>query len=291
MEAFEYAVPRTLAEAYAHLGNGKRTALLAGGTDLIIQLREYRRSCDQVIDLKHIPELTSFHVTAAGVLEIGAAVPLARIYEDAEIRRRWSVLIDAASMIGGIQVQGRASLGGNLCNASPAADSPPALIVLGATLRIGSAAGFREIPVADFFLGPGRSTLQPGELLVQIVVPPLPARSGGFYHRFTPRNEMDIAVASAGAWLQISADGQRIEAARVAIGAVGPTPLAVPAAAEALAGQTPGDAAFTRAGEAAAATARPITDMRGSAAQRRHLIKVLTERALQGALQRAREAR
>ncbi len=291
MEAFDYVAPRTLAEAYAHLGNGKRTALLAGGTDLIIQLREYRRSCDLVIDIKHIPELTAVNTTAAGAIEIGAAVPLAQLYEDAEIRRRWPALVDAASIIGGIQVQGRASLGGNLCNASPAADSPPALMVLGATLRIGSVSGSREIPVADFFLGPGRNALQPGELLVQIGVPPMPARSGAFYHRFIPRNEMDIAVASAGAWLQLTSDGGRIEAARVAVGAVAPTPLAVPVAAEVLIGQAPGDAVFTRAGEAAAATARPITDMRGSAPQRRHLIKVLTERALQAALQRAREVR
>jgi len=291
MEAFEYVAPRTLAGVYGHLGNGKGIALIAGGTDLIIQLRESRRSCNQVVDIKHVPELTSVNITSAGLLEIGAAVPLAQLYEDAEIRRRWPALIDAASIIGGIQVQGRASLGGNLCNASPAADSPPALMVLGATLRVGSASGSREIPVADLFVGPGRNALQPGELLLQIVVPPMAAHSGAFYHRFTPRNEMDIAVASAGAWLQLSPDGGRIEAARVAIGAVAPTPLAVPAAAEALAGQAPGDAAFARAGEAAAAAARPITDMRGSAAQRRHLVKVLTQRALQGALQRAREAR
>ncbi len=291
MEAFEYVAPRTLAEAFAHLGNGKRTALLAGGTDLIIQLREYRRSCDLVIDVKHIPELTSITVTASGELEIGAAVPLARIYEDPGVCSRWPALVDAASIIGGIQVQGRASLGGNLCNASPAADSPPALMVLGARLRVGSSSGLRELPVSEFFLGPGRNALQPGELLVQVVIPPLAVRAGAFYHRFIPRNEMDIAVASAGAYLQLSPDGQRVEAARVAIGAVAPTPLAVPAAAEVLVGQAPGELAFARAADAASAAARPITDMRGSVAQRRHLIKVLTRRALQGALLRAREVR
>lgn len=291
MEAFEYFAPGTLAEAYACLGNGKRTALLAGGTDLIIQLRESRRSCDQVVDIKRIPELMTARITPGGSAEIGAAVPLAAIYEDREIARRWPALIDAASIIGGIQVQGRASLGGNLCNASPAADSPPALIVLGARLLIGSASGTREIPVEQFFTGPGRNALQPGEILLQVVIPPLPAHSGAFYHRFIPRNEMDIAVASAGAWLQLGAGGDTIEAARVAIGAVAPTPLAVPAAAEALVGHAANGETFARAAEVAAAAARPITDMRGSAAQRTHLIRVLTERALQRALQRAREAR
>lgn len=290
MEAFEYIAPRTLAEAYSHLGNGRRTAVLAGGTDLIVQLREARRSCDQVIDLKHIPELMKVGIAADGSLEVGAAAPLAEVYENAEVRRRWPALIDAASIIGGIQVQGRASLGGNLCNASPAADSPPALMVLGARLRIGAAAGTRELPVGDFFAGPGQNTLRPGELLLQVVVPPMAPRSGAFYHRFIPRNEMDIAVASAGAWLQMGAEGT-IEAARVAIGAVAPTPLMVPAAAEVLVGQAPGEEVFTRAAETAAAAARPITDMRGSAAQRRHLVGVLTRRALEGALKRATEAR
>ncbi len=290
MEAFEYVAPRTLAEAYSHLGDGRRTAVLAGGTDLIVQLREARRSCDQVIDLKHIPELMKVAIAADGSLEVGAAAPLAEVYENAEVRRRWPALIDAASIIGGIQVQGRASLGGNLCNASPAADSPPALMVLGARLRIGAAAGTRELPVEEFFAGPGQNTLRPGELLLQVVVPSMAPRSGAFYHRFIPRNEMDIAVASAGAWLQMGADGT-IEGARVAIGAVAPTPLMVPAAAEALVGQAPGEEAFGRAAEAAAAASRPITDMRGSAAQRRHLVGVLTRRALEGALKRATEAR
>ncbi len=291
MEAFEYIAPRTLPEAYAHLGNGKRTALLAGGTDLIVQLREGRRSADTVLDLKHIPELMAISIAASGALEIGAAAPLAEVYENREIARRWPPLVDAAGIIGGIQVQGRASLGGNLCNASPAADSPPALIVLGARLVIGSAAGTRELPVEEFFAGPGQNGLRPGELLLRVVVPVQPEHSGAFYHRFIPRNEMDIAVASAGARLHLNADGSRIEAARVAIGAVAPTPLLVAAAGEALAGQPPTPEAFERAGAAAAAAARPITDMRGSAAQRRHLTKVLTVRALDGALRRAREAR
>ena len=291
MQAFDYLAPKSLDEAYSHLGNGRRTLMLAGGTDVIVQLREGRRECDQLIDLKHIPELVAHGFTADGTLEIGAAAPLAELYEDPEVARRLPGLVDAASIIGGIQIQSRASLGGNLCNASPAADSSPALMVLGATLRIGSRDGRRDLPVEDFFLGPGRSALQPNEILVQVRIPPQPARSGAFYLRFIPRNEMDIAVASAGARIQLSPGGETIESARVALGAVGPTPLMAPAAVEALTGRPATDATIQAAGEAASTVATPITDMRGSIAQRRRLAAVLTVRALNGALARARENR
>ncbi|MGI8926828.1 MAG: FAD binding domain-containing protein [Tepidiformaceae bacterium] len=291
MEAFDYSAPRTLAEAYALIGNGRSSQFLAGGTDIIVQLREGRRHCDQLIDLKHISELMSLGWAADGTLEIGAARPLAEIYEDAEVARRLPGLVDAAALIGGIQIQSRASLGGNLCNASPAADSAPALMALGARLVIGSAAGNRELPVGDFFLAPGRSALQPNEILVQLRIPPPAPNAATFFLRFIPRNEMDIAVVSAGAMLRLNPARDRIEAARVALGAVGPTPLMAPGAATALVGQPPTRETFEKAGAAAAEVATPITDMRGSIAQRRHLAAVLTIRALEGALQRAREAR
>jgi carbon-monoxide dehydrogenase medium subunit len=291
MEAFDYLAPRTLAEVYDAIGNGRRSLLLAGGTDVIVQLREGRKSCDQLVDVKHIAELTRHGFAADGTLEIGAAAPLAELYEDPEIRRRVPALVDAISIIGGIAVQSRASIGGNLCNASPAADSTPALIVLGAQLVVGSKAGARQIPVEEFVIGPGRNALQPGELLLQVSIPPAPANSGAFYHRFIPRNEMDIAVVSAGAYLALDPSGERIQAARVALGAVAATPLLVGEAAEALQGQAPTAEAFAKAGDAAAAAATPITDMRGSVAQRKHLAKVLTVRALDRALQRAQEAR
>ena len=291
MEAFEYVAPRSLAEAYGLLGNGKRSQFLAGGTDIIVQLRERRKSCDQLIDLKKIPETTGFRFEPDGSLSIGAATACAELYENAEILRKLPGLVDAASLIGGIQIQSRASLGGNLSNASPAADSSPALMALGAQLVIGSATGQRTIPIEEYFTGPGRNALQTGELLVRIIVPSQPTRSGTFYHRFIPRNEMDIAVASAGVRLVLNAAGDRIESARVALGAVGPTPLMVPGAAQALAGQAPGPAAFAKAAEAAEAIASPITDMRGSVVQRKRLIAVLTRRALEGALKRAQEAR
>ncbi len=290
MEAFDYVAPRSLADAFAHLTNGRSSLMLAGGTDVIVQLREGRRHCDQLIDLKHIPELTALHFAGDGTLEIGAAKPLAEIYEDPEVARRLPGLVDAAALIGGIQVQSRASLGGNLCNASPAADASPALMALSARLVIGSASATREIPVEEFFLGPGRNALQPGELLLQVKIPAQPANSNAHYLRFIPRNEMDIAVASSGARFALNADG-RIESARVAIGAVAATPLMVPAAAEVLNGKLPTEETFGAAGDAAAALATPINDMRGSIAQRKQLVRVLTVRALRGALARIQEAR
>ena len=289
MHAFDYARPGSRAEALALASNGRRALFLAGGTDVIVQLREGRRSCDLLIDLKHVPELTSITVGPSGALEIGAAVPLAEIYEHPVVRRDFPALVDAASIIGGIAIQSRATLGGNLCNASPAADSSPALMALGATLRIAGPAGERTLPVADFFVGPGQNALQPGEILVSVRIPPLPPRSAAFYHRFIPRNEMDIAVASSGVCLALD-DAGRIADARVALGAVAPTPILVPAARDALLGREPGAEAFAAAGEAARAAARPIDDMRGSVAQRRHLAGVLTVRALENALRRIRGA-
>lgn len=288
MEAFDYVAPRSLEEAYGYLANGKRTLFMAGGTDVIVQLREGRRQCDVLVDLKRIDELTSYKFDSEGTLVIGAATPLAQIYEDPEIRRRLPGLVDAASLIGGIQVQSRASLGGNLCNASPAADSSPALIALGATLVIASALGQREMPVEEFFLGPGRNALQPGELLLQVRVPHQPPHSGTRYLRFIPRNEMDIAVASSGVRVVLSPDGDTIESLRIALGAVGPTVLVVDASS--IIGRTIEAATVEAAGDLAAAAATPIDDMRGGVAQRRKLARVLTMRSMDGAIARAKEA-
>jgi carbon-monoxide dehydrogenase medium subunit len=291
MENFTYLAPRSLGEAYTALGTGKRSLFLAGGTDIIVMLREGRRSCDQLIDVKHIPELMALTKGSDGSLTIGAAVSCATLYEDPDVARRFPAIVDSAHIIGGIQIQSRASLGGNICNAGPAADSSPSLMALGATLVIGSASGTREIPIEQFFAGPGRNTLGPNELLVSIKVPAQPARSGAFYHRFIPRNEMDIAVVGVGVRLQLDASGNNVESVRVALGAVAPTPIMVPSAADAIVGKPANEETFALAGAAAAAAATPITDMRGSIAQRRHLSNVLTVRALNEALKRAKEAR
>ncbi len=290
MKEIEYLAPTSLDEAYAALQNGKTSAFLAGGTDIIVQLREGRKQVDQLIDVKHIAELMSYGWTSDGGLEIGASVPFAEIYEDDEIVRRLPAVIDCATLVGGIQIQSRACFGGNIGNSGPAADTVPALIALGATLTLGSSGGTRELALEEFFTGPGQNVLAAGEIIIKVNIPPQPANSGAFFHRFIPRNEMDIAVVNVGARLDLSADGDRIEGARISVGAVAPVPLYVAAAGEALVGQAPTAEAFARAADAAAEAATPITDMRGSVAQRVHLTRVLTTRALDRALERAREA-
>ncbi len=290
MKPIEYVAPTSLDELYAALKSDGTSAMLAGGTDIIIQLREGRRETDQLIDVKHIAELMAFEIESDGTLAIGAAAPFADLYEDEGIKANFPGLVDAASLIGGIAIQGRASLGGNVCNASPAGDTLPALMVLGTELVLGSSSGTRSMPVEDFFLGVGRNALADGEILLQMRIPALAANANAFFLRFIPRNEMDIAVVNAAARIELNDAGDTITEARVAIGAVAPTPLMVPAAAEALIGNAPTEETFAAAGAASSAAATPISDMRGSAKQRTHLASVLTVRALRGALQRINEA-
>ncbi len=289
MNALDYAAPATLDEAVRLLAeHGAAARVLAGGTDLIIQHRERRRKVGVMIDVKKIAETMSFGPTPDGGVRIGAAVPCAELRANPALRDRYTALCDSAELIGGIQIQSRASIGGNLCNSSPAADSIPSLIVLGAICEIAGPNGRRTVPVEQFCTGPGQNALQPNEMLVALLLPPLPAHSGTAFERFIPRNEMDIAVANAAARVTLSADGSRFESARISLGAVAPTPLFVEAAGAALAGQPVSQDSIDKAMAAAAAAARPITDMRGSIAQRRHLSGVLTGRVINKAVSRAR---
>jgi len=291
MEAFDYIAPATLDEAVAVLKqHGERARVLAGGTDIIIQVREGRRSLGVMLDVKKIPEATALVHNNGGGLAIGAAVPCAQIYQDAEIARRYPALIDSAALIGGIQIQSRASLGGNLCNSSPAADSIPTLIALGATCQIAGPSGRRALPVEEFCTAPGRNALAPDELLVSLTIPAPQAHSGAAFERFIPRNEMDIAVCNAAASVTLSDDGSAFKSARIAVGAVAPTPLFVKEAGDALAGKPVNDEVISQAARIASEAARPITDMRGSAAQRKHLAGVLTRRVIDTAVERARGA-
>ncbi len=288
MHAFEYAAPSSLAEAIALLAQGGEGARpLAGGTDLITQMKEARRHCQLVVDLKRIPELTHISYSEAEGLYLGAAVPCAELTAHPAVRRFYPALAGAAGLIGSTQIQSRATLGGNLCNAAPSADGVPALIVLGAEAVIEGPAGRRTVPVETVCTGPGRTSLTPGEVLVAFRLPPPPPNSGARYFRFIPRNEMDIAVAGAAAWLVVE-DGV-VRNARIALSAVAPTPLRVPAAEAALVGRPAGPAAWAEAAELAAAAARPISDVRGSAEYRLHLVRVLTRRALDAALAASQE--
>jgi carbon-monoxide dehydrogenase medium subunit len=289
MKDIDYAAPKTIAEAVAILGkHGDKAKILAGGTDIIVQLREHRRDADVLVDVKRIPDVNELTYDAKKGLVVGAAVPCYRIYEHKEIVRLYPGLIDAASLIGGIQIQSRASLGGNLCNASPAADSIPPMIALEGVCVIAGPSGTRELPVEKFCTAPGRNVLGKGELLVSIRFPPPKPNSGAAYLRFIPRNEMDIAVAGAGVSLVLDAAKAKCTAARVALAAVAPTPLLVPEAGVALVDGALNDALIAKAAAAAQAAARPITDMRGDADYRRHLVGVLVKRALKFSLERAR---
>lgn len=288
MQDFDYTAPQTVVEVVAALQKDpEATRILSGGTDLLVQLREGRKNAGLVVDIKHVPEVNQLVFDAEAGLTIGAAVPCYQITRDPRIQAAYPGLVDAIALIGGMQIQGRASVGGNLCNASPAADTTPALIVHRAVCIIAGADGQRELPVEQFCTGPGRSALKPGEFLVSLRVPPPRAGFGAAYLRFIPRNEMDIAVVGAGAAVQLTPDGSHFESARVALGAVAPTPLFVVEAGDALAGKPVGPEALLEAARIAQAAARPIDDMRGSVAQRRHLSLVLTRRALTLALERA----
>jgi carbon-monoxide dehydrogenase medium subunit len=273
-------------EAVDLLAAHPRARMLAGGTDLLVQLRTGRKETDLVVDMKRIPELNAIQYDPASGLTLGAAVPCYRIYGDGAVAAAYPALADVASLIGGTQIQGRASIGGNLCNAAPSADSVPLLIALGATCRIQGAGGSREIPVEDFCLAPGKNTLKSGELLVSLHLPAPAPGCGAQYLRFIPRNEMDIAVAGAG--VQVTLEDGHFRSARIALASVAPTPLFVRAAGDALAGQPVAAESIATAADLARAAAVPITDMRGTAEYRRHLSGVLTRRALEAAIRKAR---
>jgi carbon-monoxide dehydrogenase medium subunit len=289
LEAIEYTTPKTLDEALqAMASHGDRARALAGGTDLLVQLRGGRFSADLVVDVKDVPELNQLSYNAQDGLTIGAATPCYLIYQNADVAASYPGLVDSASLIGSIQIQGRASLGGNLCNAAPSADAIPAMIALRAVANIAGPNGSRQVAVEDFCTGPGRNVLEPGEILVSISMPAPQANSGANYLRFIPRNEMDIAVAGVGSSVVLDGSGQNFVSARIALASVAPTPVFCRDAGASLAGKAVSDESIEAAAELAMADAVPINDMRGTIRQRVHLVGVLTRRTLNNAVKRAR---
>jgi CO/xanthine dehydrogenase FAD-binding subunit len=288
MRDFEYEAPASIDEAVRVLSrhNGSARAL-AGGTDLIDQIRTGRHQPRVVVDVKKIPELSVLELSATG-LRLGAAVPCYRIYGDDRIAKAYAALADSARIIGGIQIQSRASVGGNLCNSGPAADSTPSLIALGAVAVIAGPKGRREVAVENFCTGPGKNVLEPGEFLVELKIPPRPIHSGSHYRRFIPRNEMDIAVVGVAAAVVLDETREKIVSARIALGAVGPTPLYAKAAGDLLAGQVVSDDAIGRAADSAKSIASPIDDMRWTKEFRLHITGVLTRRVIEEAVRQAR---
>jgi len=288
LQDFNYVSAHSVEQVVSLLGlHGENARVLNGGTDLIVQLRGGARRTSLLVDIKPIPEVNQLTYDPSLGLSIGAAVPCWSLCSHPAVIKYYPGLVDAASLIGGVQIQSRATVGGNLCNASPAADSIPALIVHQAVCVIAGPRGLRELAVEGFCLAPGQTALQPGEFLVALRLPPPQAGFGAGYLRFTPRSEMDIAVAGAGAAVVLQAGGTAFESARIALGAVAPTPLFVPEAGVALRGQPISVEILLRAAQIAQQSAHPITDMRGTSAQRKRLCLVLVRRALERAVERA----
>jgi CO/xanthine dehydrogenase FAD-binding subunit len=285
----DYHRPSSVDEAVGLLSRYKGKArMLAGGTDLLVQMRGGRYELDAVIDGKHIEELNVLSYDSTNGLTLGAAVPCYKLYGDETIAAAYPGLMDSATLIGGIQIQGRATFGGNLVNAAPSGDSIPALIAHSATAKVVGPNGSRDIPAEEVCTGPGRTQMANDEILVSIHVPAPAKGFGARYIRFIPRNEMDIAVVGAG--VSVTLNNGTIQSARVALASVAPTPIFVKAAGAALAGKEPTDANIQAAANAAKEAATPITDMRGTVEYRKHLCEVLTRRALHTAIERAREA-
>ena len=281
-----YAAPGTLDEAVALLAgaNGKGR-ILAGGTDLLVQMRSGAVAPGLIVDVKKIPEMMTISDLGGGSFRVGAAVPGAEISEHEGLCKAWPGVVEAVDLIGSTQVQGRASAGGNLCNASPAADTIPAMIAAGAVVAIQGPKGNRELPVEKICASPGKTSLAPGEIVVSIILPKRPKGSSDAYLRLIPRTEMDIAVVGCG--VSLTLDKGKVTAARVGLGAVAPTPLLVEAAGAALVGSSLDDEALEKAAAACRAVCKPIDDKRGTIVYRTKIAGVLLKRAAKIAADRA----
>lgn len=281
-----YERPETLRDASRLLAETKGTSfILAGGTDLLVRSKSDSFEADLIIDIKRIAELGVVRETAEGFL-IGAAVPCADLGRHVALRAAWPGVVEAANLIGSAQIQSRCTIAGNLCNASPAADSVPAMVAAGARAIIVGPAGTRTIPVEEIPVAPGKTSLARGEIIVAIEFDKRPPRSGDAYLRFIPRTEMDIAVVGAGVNLTLDESGT-IRSARVALGAVAPTVVLVAEAADAILGTRLEEAALERLAEACSAACRPINDKRGTVEFRMRVAGVLARRAARIAYDRA----
>ncbi len=290
MRNFEYLAPESIDEAVRLLAeHGERARPIAGGTDIVVQMKEHATRFpypEIVIGLGRIGELRGIDFSESAGLRIGAGTTMAEVAQHPAVRERYAAIVEGAGVVGSWQTMNMATIGGNLCNGAPSADTAPALLAFGARAVIAGPSGRRTLELAELFAGPAQTTLRPGELLVELQVPVPAARTGSGYQRRTPRKQMDIAVVGVAAVLTLDS-GDRIERARIALGAVAPTPVLATRAEASLTGQPASGEAFARAAEIAAGECSPISDLRGSAALRRHLVRVMTERILQTATVRA----
>jgi CO/xanthine dehydrogenase FAD-binding subunit len=284
MKKFEYKTPVTLEDALNLMDRYQsELSVLAGGTDLIVQMKNGQSRPLVVMDVKKIPELNRLEWEEVDGIHIGAAVPLSRLAVFPTMVEKFGIFARACALIGSVQIRNRATMGGNICNAAPSADTPPPLLCLGAKAVLASLRNTRTIPLEDFFIGPGETVLHPDELLVEIFIPIPPLPSSGCYLRHTPRAEMDIAVVGVGSFLVLSPQGDIVQEARIALGAVAPTPVRALQAEAVLKGKHPTKASIEEAAEKVLEAIKPISDLRGSADYRTHLAKVLTRRTLTSA--------
>lgn len=281
-----YERPETLHDATVMLADAADNSfVLAGGTDLLVRMQSDAFEADLIVDIKAIPGIDAVTQTEEGFV-IGAAVPAAALSEHAALSAAWPGVVEAANLIGSTQIQARCTMVGNLCNASPAADSVPALVAAQARIRIAGPSGSREADILDVPTGPGATSLAKGEIVEAIVLPNPPAKSGDAYLRFIPRTEMDIAVVGVGVHLTLNED-DTIASARLALGAVGPKVVLVDEAAAALIGHRPDDAVLDAVAAACSAASQPIDDKRGTVDFRKQVAGVLARRATQMAYSRA----
>ena len=291
MHRFEYFAPESLDEAVTLLKErGDGVKLLAGGTDLLVQMKEAGLHPSAVVSLHALTELRGLEFDEADGLRVGAATDMAAIEAFATVRERFTALTDGAALLGSVQTRNMATLGGNIANAAPSADTAPPLVVLDAVAEIAGPDGSRRLPVGELFAGPGTSTLASDEILVGFHLPTPPARTGSVYQRHTPRKIMDIAVVGVAVRLTLATDADTILEARICLGAVAPTVIRAQEAEEALTDHEASDELFAQAAKMAQAAASPISDVRGSAELRRYLAGVITKRCLGIALERAKEA-
>lgn len=287
MSNMRFESPTTAEAAAALLASTQGlTKVLSGGTDILIQMRAGMVKPELLVNVKGIEEMTTVKVENGGY-RFGAAVPCMNLVENKEFAKTWPGVIDGVNLVGSVQVRGRASVGGNLCNASPAADTTPAMIAAGAVATVVGPNGRRDVPVEEITTGPGKTSLAKGELVASFFLPKRAAHSGDAYLRFTPRSEMDIAVVGVGINLTLDEKGV-CTSARVSLGAVAEKALLVPEAAAALVGTTVDEAALDKLAAAASAAARPIDDKRGTKVFRIKIAGVLARRAAIVALNRAR---
>jgi CO/xanthine dehydrogenase FAD-binding subunit len=292
LRAFEYHAPATLDEAISLLKqHGESARPLAGGTDLVVQMKESATKFpmpSHIVSLLGVSELRGIEFNDAEGLRIGGGATMAEVAESPVIRERYSAIAEGAALVGSIQTMNMATVGGNLCNAAPSADIAPPLLAFDAAAIIVGPSGRRSVALEEFFLGPGKTALAQHELLAEVRVPIPPAGTGSAYDRHTPRKQMDIAVVGVAAALTLA--GDRIERARVALGAVAPMPLRAGRAEAQLEGETLSDEVLARATDAAAEECSPISDVRGSAEFRRHIVRMTTGRMLRLSAERASKA-